>query len=518
MPVYNTAEYLDESIGSLLNQTYKDLEIIIVDDCSTDGSYEKCLEFAKTDERIKVYRLNHVGQGLARNYGIKMAAGDWIAFIDSDDWYDLKYVEKMLNTALVNKADLVTCNICKVQHGTRMRQPMRCSEVIGIPLSKNQKLIKDMLGICTKFSKKSLWIKHKIEQPASRGEDFAVTLLLEVVAEKLVSIDDELYYYRKSRPNATSTGRTTDRTEVVTSVQCLIDGFKRNGIYEEYIELLYRHIARFLSLMLSSGSSWLNNEEYAVLKSTFLELLKNEFSHKQNYTIVHIGSFNLMRAIREMPFLQDANLSFQFSSIISIVNPITENISYNHKNKFRENMIKKDFYSDFWNKISEYDFIVMDFIEERHGIIKVGNGYVTNSDALNETELELGEEVISFGTDRWKKLWVESIEKFINRLTNAINVKQVIIVTNLLATEHGNITNVEQYDNLEYVNSVNKTLTWCYKYIEKHFADISVIGTDDCQYYFTDEMYEYGVYPWHLNDVVNEEIAEKIYKQIIKDS
>lgn len=516
MPVYNTIDYLDESVGSLINQTYSNIEIIIVDDGSNDGSYEKCLAFAREDDRIKVYRLNHGGQGPARNFGVRTATGTWIAFIDSDDWYDLDYVKIMLRTAINEKADLVTCNICKVQYGTGDRQPWWCSEVIGIPLSREQKLIKDVLGVYTKFSKRDLWIKYEIEQPASRGEDFAVTMLLEAVAKKMICINNELYFYRKTRPNATTTGNTTDRREVAISAKSLVDGFKRNRLYEEYEDILHRHIAREFSLILSAGNSNLDELTYLELKKTFIDFMHQEFGSYSSFNILHIGSFNLMRIIREMPFIQDTNLSYQFSSIISIVNPVVDELAVNHKNKFRKKMIEKDIKSDFWRKISACDYLVLDFIEERYGVIKIGQAYCTNSDALKQADIIVNGDKVEFGTEEWKNLWLESLKQFMDKLTNIIPVDKVIVVKNILATQYGNVNELSAYKELENIHYINRVLKWCYEVAEREYPQISFVDTNECMYYFTDEKYEYGAYPWHLNENVNEEIAKKIYGEIIK--
>ncbi len=517
MPVYNTVEYLDESVGSLVNQTYSNIEIVIVDDESTDGSYEKVMDFAKKDKRINVYRVKHGGLGPARNYGIKVANGEWIAFIDSDDWYDLNYVDIMLRTALNEKADLVTCNLCKVQYSTGERQPMNCSEVIGISLSHDRKLIKDIQGVVTKFSRKKLWTKYDIEQPASRSQDFAVVLLLEAVAEKMICINDELYFYRKSRPNAISTGNTTNRKEVVISAKCLVDGFRRNGIYKEYKDILYRHVARQFSLILSSGYSNMNEIEYFELKKIFTEFMNTEFNANEVLNLFHIGSFNLMRTIREMPFIQDTSMSYQFSSIISIVNPYEKDIVVNHNNKFRKKMIEKDIKGEFWRRVNECDYLILDFIEERHGVIKVGDSYCTNSDALAQMDTIINGDIIEFGTDEWKKLWIKSIKQFIKRLSNIISINKIIVVKNILATEYGNVNKLNDYKGLETIVSINQVLNWCYEVIEKEYPEIALIDIDGCKYYFTDGNYEYGVYPWHLNDIVNEEIADKIYEKIVNN-
>ena len=88
VPVYNMEKYLEKCVRSILDQDYKDIELILVDDGSKDSSPAMCDEFAKQDERIKVIHKPNGGQGSARNMGLDIAKGDYISFIDSDDWVE----------------------------------------------------------------------------------------------------------------------------------------------------------------------------------------------------------------------------------------------------------------------------------------------------------------------------------------------------------------------------------------------------------------------------------------------
>ena len=96
IPVYNTSKYLRRCLDSAINQTLKDIEIIIIDDCSTDNSRDIIKEYAKRDNRIRYhFFISNQGVAKARNYAIAMATGEWIGFIDSDDLVDLGYFEEL---------------------------------------------------------------------------------------------------------------------------------------------------------------------------------------------------------------------------------------------------------------------------------------------------------------------------------------------------------------------------------------------------------------------------------------
>lgn len=99
VPVFNTKNYLERCVNSIINQTYRDVEILLVDDGSTDGSAEKCDELAMRDERIRVIHTSNQGLGMARNKAIENATGEYIIFVDSDDWIDSEEVEICLRYA-----------------------------------------------------------------------------------------------------------------------------------------------------------------------------------------------------------------------------------------------------------------------------------------------------------------------------------------------------------------------------------------------------------------------------------
>lgn len=111
IPVYNTDEYLDTCIESVVRQTFKNLEIILVDDGSNDSSPRICDEWAAKDERIRVIHKSNGGQGEARNYGVEAANGTYIGFVDSDDVIVSDMYEKMYDFLTLNNADMVQCSM-----------------------------------------------------------------------------------------------------------------------------------------------------------------------------------------------------------------------------------------------------------------------------------------------------------------------------------------------------------------------------------------------------------------------
>lgn len=118
LPVYNVEKYLDKCLDSLVNQTYKKLEIILVDDGSPDNSGKICDEWAKKDKRIKVIHKENGGVSSARNKGLDIATGDYIGFVDPDDYVDLTMYEKLVAKAQEEDADITFCGFKQVNEDT----------------------------------------------------------------------------------------------------------------------------------------------------------------------------------------------------------------------------------------------------------------------------------------------------------------------------------------------------------------------------------------------------------------
>ena len=110
VPIYNVEKYLEKCIKSILNQTYNNLEIILVNDGSTDNCLNICKKFEKIDKRIFVINKENGGLSEARNYGIDKATGKYITFVDSDDYIDEDYLEFLYKNLIINNCDISICN------------------------------------------------------------------------------------------------------------------------------------------------------------------------------------------------------------------------------------------------------------------------------------------------------------------------------------------------------------------------------------------------------------------------
>lgn len=165
VPVYNVERYIDQCIESIVNQSYKNIEIILVDDGSKDCSLEKCKKWERIDSRIKVIHQENQGEFGARNTGLHHARGEWLGFVDADDYVEYDMYEKLLARALADDSDCAGCeDIYEDEEKIKISQS-QCEEVI---VEGKENCIFKFLqlkipgGVCSKLIRKKLIIDNKI--------------------------------------------------------------------------------------------------------------------------------------------------------------------------------------------------------------------------------------------------------------------------------------------------------------------------------------------------------------------
>ncbi len=200
VPVYQVENYLNQCIESIIEQTYTNLEIILIDDGSKDNCPQICDDWSIKDKRIKVIHKKNGGLSDARNVGLDIAKGKYIAFIDSDDWVDSRYIELLYNSLIKSEADISACSIQKVYDADSV-DPYNLNPKLQLVTPKEA--IKDILY--DRRFKTVAWNKLYSKEILS-GERFIVGRIHEDEffsykvfdkAQKLVFVDASLYKYRQ---------------------------------------------------------------------------------------------------------------------------------------------------------------------------------------------------------------------------------------------------------------------------------------------------------------------------------
>ena len=271
VPVYNVKNYLRRCADSIKGQTYKEWELILVDDGSTDGSGKLCNEIEKESERIKVVHQQNGGLSCARNSGIRVATGDYLMFIDSDDFIDRQYVEKHIVIAEQENADLVISDLIAFYEGNPLT--INSGSVDSIThLSRKEALKEGLLqrkmdvSACAKLYKRELFEQIRFPE-GELYEDFAIFYQIVFVCNNIIYMDYRGYYYLQRDGSIMHSGMSVERMKLIENSKKILMFCSKmdRDIYEA---ALYRYVVNHYQILKIS----INEQKYDRLSR---ELRKN---------------------------------------------------------------------------------------------------------------------------------------------------------------------------------------------------------------------------------------------------
>lgn len=240
VPAYNAEKYIEKCINSILNQTYKDIEVLVIDDGSKDDTYKILCEIKKSDKRLKVYKQKNAGVSSARNYGMKMATGKYIGFVDSDDYITPNMYEVMINN-MDDDTDLILCNILE-----RYEDEIRESRYIEKGEYNGDSIIKAIFNesigayvFSGLFRRKIISEKNLAFPNIKLSEDliFLIEYLLNV--KKITVIQEKCYVYNKANEysavsNLGNSKYLIDYIEYPSMLHELLEKYNVQEIYGAY--------------------------------------------------------------------------------------------------------------------------------------------------------------------------------------------------------------------------------------------------------------------------------------------
>lgn len=249
IPVYNVLDFISECVNSVLNQTYKNFEILLVDDGSTDGSSQLCDEFGNKDNRIRVYHKKNGGLSDARNYGICRATGDYIIFLDSDDfWDDLDALKRLVERLLLTNPDVLSYSYKKYYKSTNLTVNL-FDNIEDMPLSCNNKLKQAdymtskflfIASACNKIIRTSLFDDALYFKSGVVSEDIEWCAKLLDKSKSLDFICENFYCYRQREGSITHSISKKSCDDLTHNILQCIDIAENNSDMKEYI---YRYTA-----------------------------------------------------------------------------------------------------------------------------------------------------------------------------------------------------------------------------------------------------------------------------------
>lgn len=251
IPVYNTEQYLEKCIESVLNQTIDGLEVIIVNDGSTDNSLDIINKYQKKHKNVIVINQPNSGQGSARNAALDIASGEYIGFVDSDDWISPKMYEKLYKKAKADESDIVVCDFVNVYPN--------CERIIKVnsfePTSAHDNIkiiLDDIKGPCNKIYKSKLFKTNRFPEKI-RFEDFALLPILFYESKKVSKLDEPLYYYLQRDNSTMGKTRKIDIKifDILKALDILYEYFMKynepvlaEALYAKYTKIYINYIIR----------------------------------------------------------------------------------------------------------------------------------------------------------------------------------------------------------------------------------------------------------------------------------
>lgn len=280
MPVYNVAEYVGECLNSIIAQTLYDIEIICVNDGSTDNSLEILNTFADKDKRIIVINKKNEGSGIARNTGLKLAAGEYVYFVDSDDWLDnnrvleqiyLKSSQENLDMLIFGGLSCYTGKSGKVyksKGGYSLKTiPKKYFDCMFSYNDIRHDIFKFPSTAWTKLYKREFLEKNQILfQHIGVGQDQLPFFHAMITAERIAVLDKCLYCYRKNRPNSAMTVKKKKNFSplfVLTGIEELLIRLNRIDEYDTI----------FIDKYFSKATSWLGKFDIVLKPSYYREYI-----------------------------------------------------------------------------------------------------------------------------------------------------------------------------------------------------------------------------------------------------
>lgn len=305
IPVYNVEKYLKRCIESVINQTIKDLEIILVDDGSTDSSGKICDEYAKKDKRIKVIHKENGGLSDARNAGLDICTGEFVGFVDSDDYVELNMFECLYNDCIINNCDIVFSNkILELDTGNKKYNVNKifCSKVEN-KIGAMRKILLTDPAVCDKLFKKELF--KEIRFPVGKlYEDILTTPLLVEKTDKIYFDCRSFYHYIQHDNSIVHSNFTKRKMDYVYNAK-----FFLNKIEREYKELTEEAKAYYILVLTT------------ILSDIYTS--RSEFKQEYGYVLNELNRYkNIYKKNIYIPKSKKIMIFFDLNKMIWLTNII----------------------------------------------------------------------------------------------------------------------------------------------------------------------------------------------------
>lgn len=298
IPVYNTKPYLEQCLKSVTEQTFTDLEILCVDNSSTDGSYEELSRLAKEDARIKLFRVPNLGPGSGRNKGLDEAHGEYVLFLDSDDFFAPNACEVLYAAVKKENLDIATCEFYEYHEQTGKYTPrskaleLPCKHILdaaaGDSPEEFAKLAFAWPFVCFKLIRRQIIESVHLRFPTGAAEDVPFCVSLLMLCKKVRLLDGQyLQYYRIGRPGNISGNGSKMALDGVKNFGILAENLRKYGVFEQVKETYWFN---FMVLLIGDERLFVGRlgnvpaetvrQVYGLIRPQVAALDLNLFSHR----------------------------------------------------------------------------------------------------------------------------------------------------------------------------------------------------------------------------------------------
>lgn len=544
IPAHNVERYLDQCLASVTGQTCPDLEIMLINDGSTDNTGKKCEEWAAKDSRIRYFDKCNEGLGATRNMGVDMSCGEYVAFVDSDDWVAPEYLEKMHNALCVTRSDISVCDRYTYDDANGSLKLIRnglCGDSFEVRQVKSV-IYNTFHNAWGKLFSRRFLVENSLRHPTGLYEDGIIPVWL-AVCGRMAYVREPLYYYRLFRPGAI-TGSADNLPAMRNHFLLVRDEFRKRGLFDDFrAEIMVFFERRILSHLgfakqvferEERGKKKRDEEAYNLIRRDFLELYAKSFGDEAATAFLSLkpgacvafGSYNLGRAAQRYSGGSHEGLvqHYCFSGVASAMSrfdPELNALPIRHPVQFREKHVIYDLNKSFAHKnrkeIEGIDCFLLDFLEERFPLGRYGDTYLTISDAFKNAVDQKAVTYVSLsrGEEETERIWRKKCLELIRMLESVYRGKLVILVQMKLAEFYGAFGRDKAFDNIEEIRKVNRFLDSCYTFFLQNCPWCIALDVENEEYFYTDSCFSHGCFPWHLNETAYMEIGKKIRRAVI---
>lgn len=304
VPVYNVEKYIRRCVDSLINQTYKNLEIILIDDGSPDNSGAICDEYAKLDNRVKVIHKENGGVSSARNVGLDSASGEYIGFMDSDDYITPDMYEVLYNNMVDNDAD-ISMGIYALENNkgefiSHYRYDVNEVFDKAQTIAEMLKQVKYTCSLCDKLFSAKLVGDIRFDKDISHNEDLLFLYQLMKKSNKAVYISKPMYYYCNNEESASRVSFSDKNTTMLKAQTMVIEDIREN-LPQIYDVALTEYVKTAIFNLTAIAKSGYKNKEYIeklrkIVKDNLKFFIKSYVAKGYKiYAVLISISFNLYK-------------------------------------------------------------------------------------------------------------------------------------------------------------------------------------------------------------------------------